>query len=77
VRPIRGHIPHAHARPPGRVDVSFDGAHIHDVRNGGASPATSIHVYSPPIRRMGHYSLAGGQMRREPVSYELAAAPAA
>jgi quercetin dioxygenase-like cupin family protein len=29
--------------------------HIHDVHNDGASPATSIHVYSPPLASMTTY----------------------
>ena len=34
---------------------SFDGCRIHNVRHSGAVPALSVHVYSPPITRMGHY----------------------
>ncbi len=39
------------------VGGSFDFAatYIHGVRNEGDQPATSVHVYSPALWRMGHY----------------------
>jgi predicted metal-dependent enzyme (double-stranded beta helix superfamily) len=33
----------------------FDASYIHGVRHTGEEPATSIHVYSPALWRMGHY----------------------
>jgi predicted metal-dependent enzyme (double-stranded beta helix superfamily) len=33
----------------------FDGNHIHDLQNCGPEPATSIHVYSPPLTSMTFY----------------------
>jgi hypothetical protein len=35
--------------------VHFDGDHVHAVVNRGAVGATSVHVYSPPLRTMGFY----------------------
>jgi predicted metal-dependent enzyme (double-stranded beta helix superfamily) len=37
---------------------SFDGGRIHRVRHSGEVPAVSVHVYSPPIQRMGYYTIA-------------------
>ena len=48
----------------------FDAAYIHGVRNEGHEPATSIHVYSPALWRMGHYeSDENGVMRRLSMTY--------
>jgi predicted metal-dependent enzyme (double-stranded beta helix superfamily) len=33
----------------------FAATYIHGVRNEGNEPATSVHVYSPALWRMGHY----------------------
>ena len=41
---------------------SFIGAGIH--RMDHAAGAVTIHVYSPPIRSIGHYELADGALRR-------------
>ncbi len=48
--------------------VSFDATHVHRMRHpgGGAAPAVSIHVYSPPLRSMGSYRIVGGVVRRSP-----------
>ena len=35
--------------------LSFGPAHVHDVRNSSPDPATSIHVYSPPLSAMTFY----------------------
>lgn len=35
--------------------VHFDGDHVHAVVNRGDVGATSVHVYSPPLRSMGFY----------------------
>jgi hypothetical protein len=49
----------------------FDAADIHGVRHpgGDAPPATSIHVYSPALWRMGHYEPGPRGMRRVGVTY--------
>ena len=48
----------------------FDAAYIHGVRNEGNDPATSIHVYSPALWRMGHYEAdENGVMRRIAMTY--------
>jgi Cysteine dioxygenase type I len=53
----------------------FDGSSIHGVRHSGGPPATSIHVYSPALWRMGHYEPGEGGLRRTSITYadELAA----
>jgi mannose-6-phosphate isomerase-like protein (cupin superfamily) len=33
----------------------FGPGYIHDVRNGGAAPAVSVHIYSPPLAVMNRY----------------------
>jgi hypothetical protein len=43
---------------------SFPGDGIH--RMDHEAGAITIHVYSPPIRAIGHYDLDGGQLRRTP-----------
>ncbi|HZO50211.1 MAG TPA: cysteine dioxygenase family protein [Gaiellaceae bacterium] len=48
----------------------FDAAHIHGVRHAGEGPATSVHVYSPALWRMGHYEPdTQGVMRRVAITY--------
>jgi hypothetical protein len=52
----------------------FDSSRIHDVRNGDAGPSVSLHLYSPPLERMGYYEVAedGCLARRNaPASEEL------
>jgi len=39
---------------------------VHDVTNRGPAPATSVHVYSPPLRTMGFYDESG-----EPVGWDV------
>jgi hypothetical protein len=55
--------------PRGRFD--FDAADIHGVRHpgAGAPPATSIHLYSPALWRMGHYEPGPRGMRRVGMTY--------
>jgi predicted metal-dependent enzyme (double-stranded beta helix superfamily) len=49
---------------------SFDASRIHDVRHTGTDPAVSLHVYSPPIWRMGFYEPgADGRLARRSASY--------
>jgi predicted metal-dependent enzyme (double-stranded beta helix superfamily) len=35
----------------------FSPADIHRVRHGGSDPAVTLHVYSPPLARMGAYTI--------------------
>jgi hypothetical protein len=55
--------------PGGRFD--FDASDIHGVRHPGpdAPPATSIHLYSPALWRMGHYEPGPRGMRRVGMTY--------
>jgi quercetin dioxygenase-like cupin family protein len=49
---------------------SFDPSRIHDVRHAGDSPTVSLHLYSPPLWRMGHYEAgADGRLSRRSASY--------
>ena len=44
---------------------------IHRVLHAGSAPATTIHAYSPPLRRVGAYRIgAGGELERDSLSYE-------
>jgi hypothetical protein len=61
-------------RPAGQV-FDFDGASIHGVRHGGGPPATSIHVYSPALWRMGYYEPGEGGLRRASITYADEMAP--
>jgi Cysteine dioxygenase type I len=65
-------------RPAGDV-FDFDGSSIHGMRHAGGPPATSIHVYSPALWRMGYYEPGEGGLRRTSITYadEMAAAAAA
>jgi hypothetical protein len=42
--------------------VAFGADHVHAVVNRGAVAATSVHVYSPPLRSMGFHD--GGDDER-------------
>ncbi len=39
---------------------AFGPGHVHDLRNEGETPATSIHVYSPPLETMTFYEHEAG-----------------
>ena len=48
----------------------FDASHVHRMHQDMAQPAVSIHAYSPPLWRMGAYSVGpDGTLRRESISY--------
>ena len=48
----------------------FDSSRIHDVRHVGEVPAVSLHLYSPPLWRMGYYDVAqDGRISRRSASY--------
>jgi hypothetical protein len=54
----------------GGETIAFDVAHVHRMRHAGGEPVVSIHVYSPPLGRMGVYSVeTDGTLRRETVPY--------
>jgi quercetin dioxygenase-like cupin family protein len=40
--------------------VTFPSDHVHAVANRSTAPATSVHVYSPPLGPMGFYERDGG-----------------
>jgi predicted metal-dependent enzyme (double-stranded beta helix superfamily) len=47
----------------------FSAADIHRVRHAGSDPAVTLHVYSPPLARMGAYVIgADGVLARHSVS---------
>jgi hypothetical protein len=48
----------------------FDASHVHRMRQDAATPAVSIHAYSPPLWRMGTYTVEpDGTLRRQSISY--------
>ena len=48
----------------------FAASEIHRVYNPAAAPAVTLHAYSPPLWRMGQYSISpSGVLRRHAVSY--------
>jgi predicted metal-dependent enzyme (double-stranded beta helix superfamily) len=48
----------------------FSAADIHRVTHAGSGPAVSLHVYSPPLLRMGAYSIGDdGVLGRRAMSY--------
>jgi predicted metal-dependent enzyme (double-stranded beta helix superfamily) len=52
----------------------FSAADIHRVRHGGSDPAVTLHVYSPPLARMGAYVIGDDGVlarRTMPASEEL------
>jgi predicted metal-dependent enzyme (double-stranded beta helix superfamily) len=49
----------------------FGASDIHRVLHAGVEPAVTIHAYSPPLVRMGSYTIEpSGQLRRHAVSHE-------
>jgi predicted metal-dependent enzyme (double-stranded beta helix superfamily) len=47
----------------------FSPADIHRVRHGGSDPAVTLHVYSPPLARMGAYEIGDdGVLARHPMT---------
>jgi rhodanese-related sulfurtransferase len=53
---------------PGKTRA-FGSDYAYDVRNASLAPAISIHAYSPPLKEMNEYELAGSQLvPRERVS---------
>ena len=77
VHVVRGTVAEEHIvlRPTGdwlaRVEFAagetfrFDGAHIHRMRHAAGETALTVHVYSPPLGRVGAYELGSdGTLRR-------------
>jgi hypothetical protein len=54
---------------------SFPGSGIHRMEHDPG--AVTIHVYSPPIRSIGHYDIVDGELRREPCPPDEPSAPSA
>lgn len=49
----------------------FSAADIHRVSHAGADPSVTLHVYSPPLLRMGAYVIGeDGVLARHPMSYK-------
>jgi len=57
-----------HERHAGMA-FDFDGSYIHGVRHSGGPPATSVHVYSPALWRMGYYEPGALGLHRNPITY--------
>jgi predicted metal-dependent enzyme (double-stranded beta helix superfamily) len=50
---------------------TFGASDIHRVLHAGTQPAVTIHAYSPPLTRMGSYTIEpSGQLRRHAVSHK-------
>ena len=48
----------------------FDASHVHRMHQDSATPAVTIHAYSPPLWRMGAYEVSpDGTLRRHSMSY--------
>jgi predicted metal-dependent enzyme (double-stranded beta helix superfamily) len=48
----------------------FDASHVHRMRQDSAEATVSIHAYSPPLWRMGTYTVdTDGTLRRKSISY--------
>jgi len=56
---------------PAGSSFYFGASDIHRVLHAGSEPAVTIHAYSPPLVRMGSYTIEpSGQLRRHAVSHE-------
>ncbi len=56
---------------PAPSTFHFSASDIHRVRHAGTGPAVTIHVYSPPLLRMGSYVVGSdGVLARHPMTYE-------
>jgi hypothetical protein len=54
----------------GRSSFCFGGDHIHRLTDDEAEQTISLHAYSPPLWRVGQYTIGdSGVMRRVSVSY--------
>ena len=63
-----GASPEVRRYVPGDV-FDFSPVDIHRVTHAGTTPATTLHAYSPPLRRMGAYLVQpGGTLERHPLA---------
>jgi predicted metal-dependent enzyme (double-stranded beta helix superfamily) len=63
-----GAPPSVNRYTPGAV-FDFSPVDIHRVVHAGTTPATTLHAYSPPLRRMGAYLVQpGGALERHPLA---------
>lgn len=72
-RLVLGRSPEAPISRLAHAGSSFDFAasDIHRVLHAGTEPAVTIHAYSPPLVRMGSYTIEpDGQLHRHAVSHE-------
>jgi predicted metal-dependent enzyme (double-stranded beta helix superfamily) len=54
---------------PGQT-FDFSEHDIHRITHAGSAPAVTLHVYSPRLRRLGAYAVAGdGALQRRPLAY--------
>jgi hypothetical protein len=68
-RLVVGGPPHVRRHRAGDT-FDFDASHVHRMHHDAATPAVSIHAYSPPLWRMGTYAVErDGTLRRSSVSY--------
>jgi quercetin dioxygenase-like cupin family protein len=50
---------------------TFDAPDIHRVTHEGTEPAVTVHVYSPPLRRMGRYVVTPDRpLERHPIGHD-------
>ena len=55
----------------------FDASHVHRMHQADSGPTISIHAYSPPLWRMGAYTIEpDGALRRSSISYAEELRPA-
>jgi predicted metal-dependent enzyme (double-stranded beta helix superfamily) len=63
-----GGAPEVRRYVPGDV-FDFSPMDIHRVIHAGSTPATTLHAYSPPLRRMGAYRVeSSGTLQRQPLA---------
>jgi predicted metal-dependent enzyme (double-stranded beta helix superfamily) len=63
-----GGAPSVRRYVPGDV-FDFSPADIHRVTHAGTTPATTVHAYSPPLRRLGAYLIQpSGTIERHPLA---------
>jgi len=68
-RLVLGGAPRVRRHRTGDV-FDFDASHVHRMRQDAATPAVSIHAYSPPLWRMGTYVVGpDGTLERRSISY--------
>lgn len=71
---LRSRRPLQRSRWRAGITHVFDGNHVHDLQNFAGGQATSVHVYSPPLRSMTFYEQRPSAYL-EPIRVEPVAAP--